>query len=103
MVGECRGNRGFVIGFLVGKNAQGSARPLAQGVVRGHWPRPSFRTGHSAGHAVASAPGEDVMIGPTKLSEVRKKVRTSFHKSDAQLLAWFNQQFDRLAQEPKAD
>jgi hypothetical protein len=43
------------------------------------------------------------MIGPTKLTDIRKKVRASFHKSDAQLLTWFNEQLETLAQEKKTN
>src|SRR5438552_2143371 len=99
MVVQFRGNRSLVIGFVVGRDRQGSARPLAQGVVRSHGARPWFRTGHRPCRAIASAPGKDHMIGPTKLSEIRKKVRTSFHKTDAQLLVWFNQQLQGPAQQ----
>lgn len=32
------------------------------------------------------------MMGPTKLSTIRTKVREAFAMSDAELLAWFNRQ-----------
>ncbi len=42
------------------------------------------------------------MMGPTKLSTIRAEVRKAFKKSDAKLLAWFNQQLEHLGQKPKA-
>jgi hypothetical protein len=41
------------------------------------------------------------MIGPTKLSTIRADLRTKFGMTDAELLAWFNQQMEDLAKVPK--
>ena len=38
------------------------------------------------------------MMGPTKLSTIRERVRKSFKQSDAELLAWFNEQLDAFGQ-----
>lgn len=43
------------------------------------------------------------MIGPEKLSTIRTRVRKSFRKSDAGLLAWFNRQLGDLRRKPKAN
>jgi hypothetical protein len=41
------------------------------------------------------------MMGPTKLSTIRAEVRKASKMSDAELLAWFNQQMAELSQQPK--
>jgi hypothetical protein len=42
------------------------------------------------------------MMGPAKLSTIRKELRKAFKMPDAELLAWFNRQLDVLGKEPKA-
>jgi hypothetical protein len=41
------------------------------------------------------------MMGTTKLSTIREQIRKSFKMSDADLLAWFNQQLEDRKQRPK--
>jgi len=43
------------------------------------------------------------MMGPTKLSTIRAEVRQAFGMPDAELLAWFNRQFEDLGQGSKAN
>ena len=43
------------------------------------------------------------MMGPEKLSTIRAKMRESFKMSDAELLAWFNQQLEEMSPQPKAN
>jgi hypothetical protein len=40
------------------------------------------------------------MIGPTKLATIREHVRKSFDMTDAELLAWFNQQLEDRQRKP---
>ena len=41
------------------------------------------------------------MMGPEKLSTIRAKVRQEFKMTDAELLARFNRQLEKLAQAPQ--
>jgi hypothetical protein len=43
------------------------------------------------------------MMGPTKLSTIREKVRASFKMGDAELRAWFNDQLEQMQRQPKAE
>jgi hypothetical protein len=43
------------------------------------------------------------MMGPTKLSTIRAKLRKAWKKTDAELLSWFNQQLGDLGREPRAN
>jgi hypothetical protein len=43
------------------------------------------------------------MMGPTKLSTIRAEVRKAFRMSDAEVLAWFNQQMEELSQQAEAN
>jgi hypothetical protein len=43
------------------------------------------------------------MMGPEKLSTIRTKVRQAFQLTDAELLARFNRQLERLGQKPQAN
>ncbi len=43
------------------------------------------------------------MMGPTKVSTMRASLRKTFKMSDDELLAWFNQQLEQVAQKPNAN
>ena len=42
------------------------------------------------------------MMGPAKLSTIRKEMREALKMSDSDLLDWFNQAQDRLTRKPDA-
>jgi hypothetical protein len=43
------------------------------------------------------------MMGPTKLSTIRERVRKSFKMTDAELLAWFNRKMEERQEKPDAN
>lgn len=43
------------------------------------------------------------MIGPTSLGTIREKLRESLNMTDAELLAWFNNQMENQAKKSRSD